>query len=257
MPKFLKYFRLASPKVIYSRSFLIILIFITAFIQSAQAERGSCDRLIVGGTNNTYPNTYIDPTISQPQEMGYKLARQLGDHIGIPVNIKSDFPWARMMNMAREGAVDIVASLIMTPERAKFLIFTAPYKWINLYVFVHRDSKIHFTRMEDLLKYRRVEIRNSSMGVRIDRLLQPVTIEVSNQQEQIALVLEGRADYFINSKTSLSQDRYKYLNYANIKQLPLPVDRIEMRLAISKASPCAKYIVELNRIINQIGENKE
>jgi ABC-type amino acid transport substrate-binding protein len=80
-----------------------------------------------------------------------------------------------MMNMVREGELDIVLPVVRTPVREKFLHFTIPFYHTTLYAFVHRNSGMQITDVKELLMYKRVEIRNSSVGTKMDALLKDTT----------------------------------------------------------------------------------
>jgi ABC-type amino acid transport substrate-binding protein len=145
----------------YFRSLLLATLFISVMIQSSEAAYDTCDKLNIGGDLSWGPVAYINPVTHQPEGLGYQLTRRLGEHLDIPVDIKVDIPWARVMNMAAEGELDIVAGLVFTEARAKSLYFTLPFYSDSLYAYFHRDNHISLTRVEDLLNYQRVEIRGA------------------------------------------------------------------------------------------------
>jgi ABC-type amino acid transport substrate-binding protein len=219
--------------------------------QYAHATQASCDVLRVGGSDNMYPIAYIDKITNHPEGLGYELVNQLGEHIGIPVTIEANYPWPRMMNLARQGELDVVAGLLSTPEREKFMYFTEPFYTTTLYAFVHRKSRINLTSIDDLTEYTRVNIRGNSVGKKLDAILKPTTVDVNNERQQISMVVSGRADYFLDTRLEFTNYQRNYLGWEKIKRLPLPIETMDAKLGISKASPCVKYLEQFNRIISK------
>jgi polar amino acid transport system substrate-binding protein len=225
---------------------------INATSQPTQAEQDTCDTLNVGGGSNMYPISYITATTKQPAGIGYQLALQLGKAMGIPVKFNFNFPWSRTISMAQSGEIDIVAGMIFTSEREKYLHFTIPFYRENLYAYAHRNTKLRLTRVEDLVNYKRVAVRGNSQGKELENLLMPTTMLVNERSQLIALILSGRADYFFITPSEFSKLKQKYAGVENIKKLPLPISKLEAMLAVSKNSPCAKYLSQFNRIIAEL-----
>jgi polar amino acid transport system substrate-binding protein len=221
--------------------------------QQTPVDQGPCNELKVGGAATMFPITYVDPHSKKPEGKGYQLARQLGEHLGIPVKLKSNYPWPRMMAMAREGELDIIAGLAFTPEREEFLYFTKPFYQTMLYVFAHRNTEIDIDRPEDLLSYKRVEVRGHSEGEgELDKLLMPTTMFVNERNQVIELILSGRADYYLaTQKIESPQTKKKHSEMSEIKQLPLPIKSLKAMIGVSKASPCVVHLEKINQFINK------
>jgi polar amino acid transport system substrate-binding protein len=229
---------------------LLATLLISVIAQSSEAALDTCDKLIIGGDLDWPPVTYLNPVTHQPEGLGYQLTRRLGEHLDIPVEIQPNLPWARIMNMAAEGELDIVAGLVSTAARAKSLYFTMPFYSDSLYAYFHRDNHVKLTRVEDLLNYERVAVRGQSIGARLDSLLTKTTV-VNNEYQKISLLIAKRADYFIATSSEFSAYQRHYPGLKYIKQNPLVVTTLKASLAVSKASPCAKYLEEFNRFITK------
>jgi polar amino acid transport system substrate-binding protein len=234
-------------------AYIVLLpIFVFAEVtQSISNNHNACDTLKVGGSDGWIPIAYVNSTTKQPDGLGYQLTRKLGKHLGVPVSIEPNFPWARIMVMASSGELDIIAGLVINLKRQKFLYFTAPFYRDTLYAFAHENTNIHLVRVEDLLSHQRVEVRGHSIGESLDILLREKTILVNNDAQLISLILSGRADYFIASQTDFSTLKRGSAVWHDFKQLSLPLNTLEVVLGVSKASPCAKYLNEFNRYISK------
>jgi polar amino acid transport system substrate-binding protein len=230
---------------------LLVTLLIIATTKSAQAERDTCDSLKVGGSNEWVPIAHINKRTQQPEGIAYQIAILLGEHMGIPVAIEANYPWARMMDMARNGELDLLAGLVSNPERAKFLHFTVPFYRNSMYVFVHKNAVMQPTSVEDLLSYKRVEARGRSIGEELDTLLKATTIIVNEDSQLTSLVASGRADYFVASLTGFSTLHSKSAQSSSIKRLQLPINTLDVSIAVSKASPCVKHLDVFNRVITK------
>jgi ABC-type amino acid transport substrate-binding protein len=198
-----------------------------------------------------FPIAYANPITHELEGLAYQIAFRLGEHLGIPVNLVPDFPWARMMEMTREGKLDIIAGVVSTSERTKFLDFTVPFYHERVYAFALNNANIELTRLEDLLKFRRVEARGASMGEHLDTLLKKTTIVVNNQHQRIALIVAERADYFLASESEFITMQSNYPKAKKFKKLPFPIKTLEIRFGVSKFSPCIKYLAEFNQLIGE------
>jgi ABC-type amino acid transport substrate-binding protein len=225
---------------------------LTVTMALAQPDNDTCKKLTVGGSMGMFPVAFEHAITKEPQGLGYELAHHLGQKMNITVIIHPNVPQARMMNMVREGELDIVAGLAYNPERAKYLLFTRPFYRATLYAFAHKDKPVHLTRKEDLLKYTRAEIRGSSMGATLDKLLRKNTISVNDEAERMALLLANRADYILATPLEFSVLKKHNPSAKNLQRHPLPIVELEARLAISKASPCTKYLQQFNQIIAEL-----
>ena len=231
---------------------ILRLVLVTAtIIQPVQASRDNCDSINVSGDTNSFPVSYTNMTTQKPIGIGYDLTHKIGKYLDIPVNVKPRLPWARIMNMAREGELDVIAGVVPNVERAKYLYFTEPFYIVTMYAYVHHTSNIHLTHVTDLLNYKRVEIRDYSIGEELDTLLRATTEIVNEKNQVISLILTGRADYFISTKLDISLLQRKDDEWKKFKQLSLPITTFGVVLAVSKASPCAKHINQFNQVIKK------
>jgi ABC-type amino acid transport substrate-binding protein len=238
-------------RAFHALSLLTAILLITRPTQPAYADQERCNKLIVSGVDEQSYKTEIDPSTQKPKILGQKLVNEIAKQLGIPAEVKPDFPWARMMNMTRDGYLDMVVGVVHTSERTRYLYFTDPFYHLDVYVYVHKNSNLNVTSAQDLTNFRRVDVRDSSMGEKLDKLLNDTTTIVNNRHQQIALLIAGRADYFLASLPGFSILQKKYPEIAQIKQLPTPIAKVELMLGISKTSPCAKHMDVINNIISQ------
>ncbi|MDX9744086.1 MAG: transporter substrate-binding domain-containing protein, partial [Arcobacteraceae bacterium] len=53
---------------------------------------------------------------------------RLEKKLGLRFEIVKNKPWTQMLNMAKNGEIDMLTSIVKTPERSKYLTFSEPYR---------------------------------------------------------------------------------------------------------------------------------
>jgi ABC-type amino acid transport substrate-binding protein len=226
-----------------------LAVLITWTSSHCQANQKECSQIRVSGFPNWVPVAYINPETNKPEGLGYELTKQLGKKFDIPIRFNPQYPWPRVMEMTRSGELDLIAGAVPNPERNKFLYFTAPFFQGSQYAYTLKNHNMRLTKLEDLFNYQRSALRHSTLGTELDTRLLPTTTWVNNEQQMLSLVLSKRADYFLASTNEIVLMKTKYADLRQIRQLPLPIKTQRVMLAVSKKSPCVKYLKEFNRFI--------
>ena len=60
--------------------------------------------------------------------MAVDYLRLVEQKLGIRFEIVKDKSWAELVEMAKEGKVDVLTSIVQTPERLKYFTFSKPYR---------------------------------------------------------------------------------------------------------------------------------
>ncbi|WP_413291776.1 substrate-binding periplasmic protein [Bdellovibrio sp. HCB185ZH] len=89
-----------------------------------------------------YPNNHGAPSGTVPE-----ILPQILDMPSSALTYRFS-PWKRVLSDAEKGSVDIIGPLLITPERAKFLVFTEPVIRANISLWVRRDNP----KVKDLIK---------------------------------------------------------------------------------------------------------
>ncbi|HKI50185.1 MAG TPA: transporter substrate-binding domain-containing protein, partial [Desulfobacteria bacterium] len=72
------------------------------------------------------------------------FARELASSMGIGLHVYPEGTWKRLYQAALKGEVDVIATLVLRPERQPFFEFTKPYISIAQYVIARKeDDTIH------------------------------------------------------------------------------------------------------------------
>jgi polar amino acid transport system substrate-binding protein len=219
--------------------------------QKVNAEEKVCSKLRVAGFKSMYPVTYFNLDTRKGDGIGYELAQQLGAQLGIPVEIRADLPPARMIDMASKGELDMIAGMVETPIRDRFIAFSKPFFRDTLFAYTHKETKMQINTVEDLLNYTRVEVRGDSIGPDLDALFSPKTVWVNNEAQLVSLVMLQRADYFLTTQFDVKLMRINYPKMQDIRKIAVPVKILFAMLGISKISPCVKHLPFFDQYITK------
>gem|GEM_PF-858893 len=70
------------------------------------------------------------------------MARELARRVGIQLKVYPEGVWDRLYAAAQKREVDVIATLVLRPERREWFEFTRPYLSIAQYVITRKDSDI-------------------------------------------------------------------------------------------------------------------
>ena len=70
------------------------------------------------------------------------MARELARRMGIKLKVYPEGVWDRLYAAAQNREVDVIATLVLRPERGEWFEFTRPYLSIAQYVITRKDSDI-------------------------------------------------------------------------------------------------------------------
>ena len=60
--------------------------------------------------------------------MAVDYLRLIEQKLGVRFEIVQDKSWPEVIEMAKKGEIDVVTSIVQTPERLKYFTFSAPYR---------------------------------------------------------------------------------------------------------------------------------
>ncbi len=126
--------------------------------------------------------------------------RMLEHRLGIKFNIAKDIPWKQTLELAREGKLDLIAGLVNTKQRQRFLDFTAPYV-INPTIIISNVMKNDFVGSIANLAGKKVAVESGSfVETELIRHYPEVgIIPVKNTSMALGLVSSGTADAYIGN----------------------------------------------------------
>ncbi|MBI5519545.1 MAG: amino acid ABC transporter substrate-binding protein [Desulfovibrio sp.] len=206
---------------------------------AAQPEAAAC-RELVYAANPSYP-----PYHWAEGESAYAGASVELLALALPPGVRARpvvLPWRRTLEWARQGKVDLILSLRITPERTDYLLFTAHRSFSNpIVVFVRRDRVFPFKQWADLKGRRGGVSFGDRFGNGFDEYWRAeLTVEEAPTMESNFAKLEaGRIDYFVTSRYVGEAYAGAHTEGHGVTVLAPPISDEGIHFGFSKASPCA------------------
>ncbi|WDZ95061.1 transporter substrate-binding domain-containing protein [Herbaspirillum sp. WKF16] len=228
------------------KTFLPALLLATmAVITPARAAE--CTKLVVSADSDYAPLHWYDG--KQLTGASIEIARRALTALEIPFEIRYVGPFHRVLKEAESGDVAMVASLKKTPERLQYLAYTSVPLFSNpIAVFVARERRFAYAGWQDLVGKRGAVTQGNQFGGGFDEFLREhLTVQSAQKVYMNFTKLDsGSIDYLVtgyyNGQVYLSQtnqsDRFVALR-------PY-VSETDNFIALSKASPCVKYLPRIN-----------
>ncbi|MGY5453001.1 substrate-binding periplasmic protein [Agarivorans sp. MS3-6] len=233
-----------------------------SFSFSASAELSICNRLVVTG-NAEYP-----PILWRDQHNPGKLTGLAIELLelalmdtGIEVDARDRGVWARALQEAEHGEVDMLAGAFLTDQRQTYMDYIVPqFTDVPSVVWTTAGHEFDYQKWEDLLERRGGTLVNNSFGQAFDayakdnlKILTSATAERS-----FAMLLADRFDYVLyelyQGLTILESAGLK----GKVTPLPKPISVEGLYFTFSKQSGCNSESLRrhLSERVSQLTEFK-
>ncbi|MDD3386325.1 MAG: transporter substrate-binding domain-containing protein [Candidatus Pacebacteria bacterium] len=184
--------------------------------------------------------------------VGPDVCQTIFTEIGIKSNSVYIGSWEKVQHNAKIGKVDVIVALYKTEEREEYLYFSDPYVVDPISVFIKESSDFYPKTKEDLLDKKGIITVGDSYGQEIDDMIASKIldiIEVNTPQEASSLLIENKADYFLYSTYAGKNHSFEGIKDAGI------IANQYFYIGISKNSPVAEKLPEINRILEEYKQN--
>ena len=185
--------------------------------------------------------------------MAVDYLRLVEQKLGIRFEIVKDKSWAELVEMAKEGKVDVLTSIVQTPERLKYFTFSKPYR--NTQTMIVDNGQGEFIGDLKFLASKKVAVEK---GYFIQEMLAThypniALILVNSTAEALRYVMEGKADAYVGDMSAIDyaikENDLKGLRYSGQTEFSS-----EHRFAFSKLSPNVASI--MNKAMASISEEE-
>ncbi|WP_281560813.1 transporter substrate-binding domain-containing protein [Thalassomonas sp. RHCl1] len=227
------------------------------FAPSIAGAQEACAIIRAGGAGDWPPVSYLDPQSQETKGYAYGLIGRLSREYDKPFRYYINIPWPRMMFMAANNKIDLIAGLIPSPERSEHLVFSEPFHHINLYAFVAKNRDLNIEKVEDLANYWRVEGYGSFKGHRIEELAKDKTVRVKNDRLFADMLHHKRGDYYVSSIRSQKKWLSHFPRFKEMKRLPFVVETLNVSIGISRNTPCKNLLRDINTLVRSFKASKE
>ncbi len=180
--------------------------------------------------------------------------------LGIPYSTPYIGPWKRVLNVAKQGKLDMVLALKKTKERQEYLDFTSAPAFRNPFaIFVLRDRKFTYRHWQDLVGRKGGKNAGDRYGNAFDLYAkQHLTLDESYSAERnFQKLIYGRIDYFIHGRyvglAHLAADDPGH----RIEVLDTNINEGFIHSAFTKNSPCRYLLPEISQRYTELLANGE
>lgn len=167
-------------------------------------------------------------------------------------------PWIRAQAMAKDGKIDMLVNIRITPERSEWLEFSKNPTFPNpIAIFMLEDKTIPFKSWDELLSLRGGIASGDFFGNGFDEYLRDNLqwVEVPSAENAFQMLCANRIDYFVSGK---------YMGLAWLERNPqkqkiVPLDPLVsdnwIHLGFSKKSSHLDLLPSIDRCLEKLGHS--
>lgn len=186
------------------------------------------------------------------------VVKNLFGRLGYEVEVVELDNWNRCVLDAAEGRVDVVLAY-QTTEREHSLVFSTPVLREEVAVFVNRQHPVNIERLQDLANYRGGMLFGESYGVDFDRFVaEHHNFErVSDSRQNFGKLIRGRIDFIVSERRTGQMRVETFPGAQDIVALPESFGVDYLRIAVSRRSPVASRMPEVNAQLTRMVDSGE
>ncbi|MDD4505019.1 MAG: transporter substrate-binding domain-containing protein [Sulfurospirillaceae bacterium] len=153
-------------------------------------------RIIVGMDPDYAPYEWVD---KDGNHIGVVVdyMRELEKILGVHFEIVKNKSWEELLGLAKKGELDMLTSIVKTPERSKYLTFSEPYHDAPT-IIVDNGKGTFIGNLKQLSNKRVVVEKDYFMAEFINNKYPNILlISAPNTKEALKMVLDGKADAYV------------------------------------------------------------
>ena len=189
--------------------------------------------------------------------ISYDLLSEVFGRMGLAFELKL-VPWARVLKTVEHGQADGVPLLMKNEEREAFLVFTDPVAEHQeiFYYLPERLGVFHWTAFSDLKPYTVGLISGYTYDEDFLKAIDEVgfkTVHSQDMEANLRLLLAGRVDMILEDDSMIGPVLAEHPDWsAKIAKTDKPVSTYYWYMAISRLSPLAGHVDEINKILSDM-----
>jgi polar amino acid transport system substrate-binding protein len=169
--------------------------------------------------------------------------RLLNGKLNIDMQPVRDISWSEVLDKAGAGEIDVLPSVVKTPQRSKFLLFTKPYLSSPMVILTREDAPF-ITAVDDFDSGRIAVIKDYVTQEFLERDYPNREFYIANDiDEALRAVSRGKVDAFVGNLASISYTTQK-LQLNNLKVATTTPYKYELAFAVRKDWPELVSILE-------------
>lgn len=195
-----------------------------------------------------YPPVSWSDASGEVQGLAPWAVREVIGALGLRLEIVVLGNWKRCLTDAAEGRVDLVLAY-RTAERESSLLFSqVPLLHEEVVVFYNRNKPLTVNRLEDLAQYRGGLLFGESYGQAFDHFVaEHGNVErVASNKQNFGKLIRGRIDFIAHERRTGKLFVEGLPGGGDIAVLPLTLDQDNLYFAVSKRSPLAARMADID-----------
>lgn len=201
------------------------------------------------------PPYYFTENVIEPHGLSVDLLRPAARQLGLSIDVVV-CPFPRCLKMAQSGEIDIVAGLIRTAEREKFLYYLQPamMNFLSSFAIYSRPDQPLVIRQVNDLQGRSVAVmRDAAYFSEFDNAQNINKIAVASEAVSLDMVHKGRVQFAITvEQTAAGSFQAAGLREQDLKRQPYHHEQnIRGYLAFSRNSPNFALVAKLEPMLQQ------
>ncbi|PVY76841.1 amino acid ABC transporter substrate-binding protein (PAAT family) [Tamilnaduibacter salinus] len=222
--------------------YLSLLFLCLSLATAMAAEARDCKTLTATG-NPEYPPYLWRMSADGDQLIGAipRILEEIGERIGVEINVIYTGPWSRAQQEVREGSVDLMAGAFFTVPRAQWMDYIhPPFLATNSVVWVRQDNGFEYRQWDDLRPLNGVTVIHNSFGQSFDEFArQHLDLEtVRSVRQGFRMLRLGRVDYMLYEKNPAVVYSRQMGISDDVKPLSTAISSEPLHFAVSHESPC-------------------
>ncbi len=176
--------------------------------------------------------------------------RLLETKLGVSFEIRAA-PWARCLEMMKNGSADLMTGLAWTAEREVFVHYVRPaYDVVRPAFYVHRAAGTVIEKYEDLKNLSIGYTRGSAYFQPFDSDAGLAKVAVADESQLLLLLQNKRVDAIVGTNPQLDYDiKTKNLGGEIVKATYTPRATTPLYVAISRKSSFLARLSELEKAV--------
>lgn len=223
------------------RNTLLALV-VMLMLPAMTAVAGQCERLVATGDPDHPPYLWRDP--GNPERLigaSADLLGQLGEDLGVKVEIIPAGAWSRVEEEVASGRIDLLLGAAATSARRKTLNFIEPALFVlPSSVWVRKGQALAYGGWNDLYAHTGVSLAESRLAREFDLLsgaYLPLE-EVSSLSKALRKLQRGEVTYLLHEQLPTQAVAERLGMLGDIQALEPPLTSEGLYLAISLDSAC-------------------
>jgi polar amino acid transport system substrate-binding protein len=178
----------------------------------------------------------------------------------------TELPWNRHLHYLKTGEIDVAMGVSLNAERARYAVFTEPYRKeiIKLFVKTGSEKPIELATLSDLSKSNYMIGAESGYyyGEEYQELMTTVEfqkriVKAADIEENVALLLKGDIDGFLVDTETAKAFSNKYQVKGEFEAHTLPIYQTDIHIMLSKKSVTPSVVKKINNAIGELKQSGE